>query len=108
MKGFVLCLVFVSYLVAEATADEDMEIFGDVCHIDGQTYLDGEKFINKDCTGYCTCHADSSGQGLSCVSLCPPMGIACAPGEEIEEYNVRVTGSGAECYCIHKRCVLAA
>ncbi|XP_068701018.1 uncharacterized protein [Montipora capricornis] len=57
-------------------------------------------FINEDCTERCQCSAG----GISCVSLCAPMGVRCSPGMEKVVYHKPMDEDG-RCTCKREKCV---
>ena len=78
-----------------------------MCRVEGQIYKNGERFSTKDCENICTCHADSSGGGLGCRPLCPPVYVKCPPPGKIKVYYEYQPGRGAECQCKKEVCELS-
>ena len=73
------------------------------CEIDGETYPVNTQFVDKKCSGYCKCESDGFNIGYSCVSLCPPMGVMCLPGQKLVAVKEPIPGSN--CTCDRNACV---
>jgi hypothetical protein len=73
-----------------------------VCVNGGKTYTAGQSFVDEGCTGRCTCN---KGGSYSCVSLCPPFGIACRPGEVESTKKEPVANSNGRCFCTIPVCL---
>nr|QNH72522.1 toxin candidate TRINITY_DN5150_c0_g1_i1 [Ceriantheomorphe brasiliensis] len=71
----------------------------ETCVYKGKHYPINERFIPDDCSGVCKCKGN---KGFGCVSLCPPVGMKCKPGMELEYYRQPVGDSG--CFCERPRC----
>lgn len=76
------------------------------CLHDDSVYYPWQRFVNKECTGYCTCNGRSG--SVACVSLCPPGPIPmCAQGEVPEIRNEPVPAvldQTGRCKCKRKSC----
>ena len=62
--------------------------------------MDGEIYIEKNCTSVCICNGNSS---ITCSSLCPSEKVVCGAGEyEVDEVE-HVANSN--CSCTVRKCV---
>lgn len=66
----------------------------------GERYPVNETFIDKRCSGVCSCNDNGS---VGCVSLCPPVVVLCAPGQM--KVPFKETFDNSECFCEREMCI---
>ena len=71
------------------------------CDIDGVKYKIGQRFVDRNCTGYCKCFGPTA---VGCVSLCPPRFYGPCKHGETQVETVR-TVLDSHCTCPVSKCV---
>lgn len=76
------------------------------CLYEDSIYNPWQRFVNEQCTGYCTCNGRSGSVG--CVSLCPPSPVPWCSEDELPETRIErvpaILDPTGKCGCKRKSC----